>query len=125
AVAEFLDRHDMVKSVNYCGLIGNKYYSLAKKYMPNGTCGVVTFSAKGGRKNAETFMSNLKLAAIVTHVADSRTSVLHPAGSTHRQMNDQELAAAGVTSDMIRLSVGIEDISDILQDLENALSTIR
>jgi O-acetylhomoserine (thiol)-lyase len=123
--AEFLSRHEKVASVNYCGLPGNRYYELAKKYMPNGTCGVVSFSVKGGRKNAEIFMSNLKLAAIVTHVADSRTCVLHPAGSTHRQMNEQELKAAGVSEDMIRLSVGIEDISDILQDLGNALDKVR
>jgi O-acetylhomoserine (thiol)-lyase len=122
--AEFLNSHEKITSVNYCGLPGNKYYALAKKYMPDGTCGVVTFTVKGGRKSAETFMSSLKLAAIVTHVADARTSVLHPAGSTHRQMSEAELTSAGVSEDMIRLSVGIEAAADIIEDLNNALKSI-
>ena len=103
---------------------GDKYYQLAQKYMPNGTCGVVTFGVQGGRKAAETFMAGLKLASIATHVADAKTCVLHPASSTHRQMSDAELMAAGVSPDLIRLSVGIEDVKDILADLEQALEQV-
>ncbi|WP_295798661.1 O-acetylhomoserine aminocarboxypropyltransferase/cysteine synthase family protein [uncultured Treponema sp.] len=120
-VAEFLQSNKNVSWVNYPGLKGNKYYELAKKYMPNGTCGVVSFGVKGGRKSAEKFMSNLKLAMIATHVADSRTCVLHPASSTHRQMSDEELKAAGVLPDMVRLSVGVENVNDIIADLTQAL----
>lgn len=123
-VAEFLNGHEKVYSVNYCGLPGNKYYERARKYMPNGTCGVVTFSLKGGIEAAEKFMSSLRLAAIVTHVADARTSVLHPAASTHRQLSEAELIAAGVTKDMIRMSVGIEDAGDIVSDIAEALDSI-
>ncbi len=120
-VAEFLQSHKNVSWVNYPGLKENKYYGLAKKYMPNGTCGVISFGVKGGRQAAEKFMSNLKLAMIATHVADSRTCVLHPASSTHRQMSDEELKAAGVLPDMVRLSVGVENVNDIIADLTQAL----
>lgn len=120
-IAEFLQSHKNVSWVNYPGLKGNKYYELAKKYMPNGTCGVISFGVKGGRQVAEKFMSNLKLAMIATHVADSRTCVLHPASSTHRQMSDEELKAAGVLPDMVRLSVGVENVNDIIADLSQAL----
>lgn len=121
SVAEFLQSNKNVSWVNYPGLKGNKYYELAKKYMPNGTCGVISFGVKGGRQAAEKFMSNLKLAMIATHVADSRTCVLHPASSTHRQMSDEELNAAGVLPDMVRLSVGVENVNDIIADLTQAL----
>lgn len=121
AVAEFLESHEKVAWVNYPGLKSNKYYELAQKYMPNGTCGVISFGLKGGRKAAEELMDKLKLAAIVTHVADARTCVLHPASHTHRQMNDEQLKEAGVAPDLIRLSVGIENVSDIIDDLAQAL----
>ena len=124
AVAEYLQNHDKVTWVNYPHLKGGKYYDLAQKYLPNGSCGVVSFGIKGGRSAAENFMKHLKLAAIVTHVADARTCVLHPASATHRQMNDQELEAAGVSPDLIRFSVGIEDKRDILADLEQALAAV-
>ena len=124
AVAEFLEKHPKIAWVNYAGLPGNKYHELAKKYMPNGTCGVVSFGVKGGRKNAETMMKNLKMAAIETHVADARTCCLHPASSTHRQMNDEELEAAGVSPDLIRLSCGIENAQDLIEDLEQALAQV-
>ena len=124
AVAEYLEKHPKVAWVNYCGLPSNKYYVLAQKYLPDGCCGVVSFGVKGGRPMAELFMKNLKLASIVTHVADAKTCVLHPASSTHRQMNDAELAAAGVSPDLIRFSVGIESKKDILADLEQALSVL-
>ena len=122
--AEYLEAHEKVTWVNYPGLPSNKYYERAKKYMPNGTCGVISFGVKGGRPAAERFMSRLKVAMIATHVADAHTCVLHPASSTHRQMSDEELIAAGVGPDLIRLSVGIEHIDDILADLEQALSAI-
>lgn len=124
AVAEFLESHEKVAWVNYPGLKNNKYYELAQKYMPNGTCGVISFGLKGGRKAAEELMDKLKLAAIVTHVADARTCVLHPASHTHRQMNDEQLKEAGVAPDLIRLSVGIENVSDIIDDLAQALEQI-
>ncbi len=120
-VAEFLNSHEKVASVNYAGLPGDKYHELAKKYMPKGTCGVISFELKGGREAAVRFMDSLKLAAIVTHVADARTSVLHPASHTHRQLNDEQLKAAGISPGMIRLSVGIEHIDDIIADLSQAL----
>lgn len=123
-VAEFLNSHEKVAWVQYCGLEGDKYYELGKKYLPNGSCGVLSFGVKGGRKSAEEFMKHLKLCAIVTHVADARTSILHPASSTHRQMTDEELRAGGVAPDMMRLSVGIEDVEDIISDIENALNAI-
>ena len=124
AVAEFLESHEKVAWVNYPGLKSNKYYEPAQKYMPNGTCGVISFGLKGGRKAAEELMDKLKLAAIVTHVADARTCVLHPASHTHRQMNDEQLKEAGVAPDLIRLSVGIENVSDIIDDLAQALEQI-
>ena len=124
-VAEFLEANEMVTWVNYPGLPSNKYYELAKKLMPNGTCGVISFGVKGGRKAAETFMKHLKLGSIETHVADAVTCVLHPASSTHRQMNDEELEAAGVGSDLIRLSVGLENVDDIIADLAQALNAAK
>jgi len=120
-VAEFLEANENVTWVNYPGLPGNKYYERAKKYMPNGTCGVVSFGVKGGREAAEKFMAKLKIAMIATHVADAHTCVLHPASSTHRQMSDEELLAAGVAPDLVRLSVGIENVEDIIADLKQAL----
>ena len=107
--------------MNYCDLPSNKYYSLAKKYMPNGSCGVMSFGLKGSRKDAEKFMDRLKLIAIVTHVADARTCVLHPASHTHRQLTEQQLVEAGVAPDLIRLSVGIENADDIIADLQQAM----
>ena len=124
AVARFLKAHPKIESVRYPGLEGDEYYDLAQKYMPNGTCGVVSFGVKGGRAAAEVFMKHLKLAAIETHVADARTCCLHPASSTHRQMTDAELAAAGVSPDQVRLSCGLEDKSDLIADLEQALAQI-
>ena len=124
AVAKYLKNHDLISYVIYPGLEGDKYYETAKKYLPNGSCGVVSFGIKGGRKAAEAFMGHLKTAAIETHVADARTCCLHPASSTHRQMSDAELMAAGVSPDLIRLSVGIEDVKDILADLEQALEQV-
>lgn len=120
-VAEYLNEHPLVGHVNYAGLPGDKYYEVAKKYMPKGTCGVISFELKAGRDAAVKFMDSLKLASIVTHVADAKTSVLHPASHTHRQLNDEQLVAAGVSPGMIRLSVGIENIDDIIEDLAQAL----
>ena len=120
-VAKFLKDSDKVAWVTYPGLEGDKYYELAKKYMPNGTCGVISFGVKGGRTAAEAFMKKLKVAMIATHVADAHTCVLHPASSTHRQLTDDELLAAGVGPDLIRLSVGLENVNDIIADLEQAL----
>ena len=122
AVAEYLSKHEKVAWVNYCGLPGNKYYERAKKYLPNGSCGVISFGLKGGRKAAERFMKELRLASIATHVADAKTCILHPANATHRQMNDEQLIAAGISADLVRLSVGIEDVDDIIADIEHALS---
>ena len=124
AVAKWLDADPRVSWVSFPGLETDKYHALAEKYMPNGTCGVVSFGVKGGRSAAETFMAGLKLASIATHVADAKTCVLHPASSTHRQMNDEELAAAGVAPDLVRFSVGIEDVKDIIADLEQALAGV-
>ena len=124
AAAEYLAAHPKVAWVNYPGLPGNKYHALAKKYMPDGTCGVVSFGVKGGREAASRFMAGLELASIATHVADAKTCVLHPASTTHRQMNDAELAAAGVSPDLVRFSVGIEDAKDIIADLEQALACV-
>lgn len=123
-VAKWLENNDKVAWVNYPGLKSNKYYELAQKYMPNGTCGVISFGLKGGRDVSVAFMDNLKLAAIVTHVADARTCVLHPASHTHRQMNDEQLIEAGVQPDLIRFSVGIENADDIIADIEQALTHI-
>ncbi|HEY9123077.1 MAG TPA: O-acetylhomoserine aminocarboxypropyltransferase/cysteine synthase family protein [Bacteroidales bacterium] len=120
-VAEYLRSNDKVAWVNYCGLPGDKYYQLGLKYLPNGSCGVLTFGLKGGRDNSIRFMDSLQLAAIVTHVADARTSVLHPASHTHRQLTDEQLIAAGVAPDLIRFSVGIENANDIIADIEQAL----
>ena len=124
AVAEFLEKHDTVEFVNYPTLPTNKYYEIAKKYMPNGGCGVVSFELKGGRAAAEKFMKNLKLAAIETHVADARTCCLNPATSTHRQMNDEQLAAAGIPAGLIRISCGLEDKNDLIADIAQALDAI-
>ena len=121
-VAEYLKGNGQVAWVNYCGLKGDKYYDLGQKYLPNGSCGVLSFGLKGGRDVSIRFMDNLKLAAIVTHVADARTSVLHPASHTHRQLTDEQLIEAGVAPDLIRFSVGIEDVEDIIADIEQALS---
>ena len=121
AVAEFLNQHDKIEWVKYCGLKGDKDYETGQKYLPNGSCGVVSFGVKGGRAAAEKFMANLKVAAIETHVADARTCCLHPASSTHRQMTDSELEAAGVSPDLVRYSCGIEDAADLIADIENAL----
>ena len=121
AVAEYLSKHPKVTWVNYPGLPGNRYYDLAKKYMPNGTCGVVSFGIKGGREAATRFMDALRLAAIVTHVADARTCVLHPASTTHRQLTDKQLEECKTPADLVRFSVGIEDVDDIIADLAQAL----
>lgn len=121
-VARYLKTNPKVAWVNYCGLEDNKYYELAKKYMPNGSCGVISFGLKGGREESVRFMDNLKLAAIVTHVADARTSVLHPASHTHRQLSEAQLIEAGVQPDLIRFSVGIEDADDIIADIEQAMN---
>ncbi len=123
-VAEFLEKDPRISWVKYCGLKNDKYHELAKKYLPNGSCGVISFGVKGGRDAAVKFMASLSLAAIVTHVADARTSVLHPASHTHRQLNDKELEAAGVTPDLIRFSVGIEHVDDIIEDIKQALDQI-
>ncbi|MDD6644513.1 MAG: PLP-dependent transferase [Oscillospiraceae bacterium] len=123
-VAEFLEKSDKVEWVNYPGLKSSKYYDLAKKIMPNGTCGVISFGVKGGREEASKFMEALSLAKIVTHVADARTCVLHPASTTHRQMTDTQLKDCGVEPNMIRLSVGIENSDDIIQDIEQALKSL-
>ena len=123
-VAEYLETSDKITWVNYPGLPSNKYYELASKYMPNGTCGVVSFGVKGGREAAEKFMRALKIAAIETHVADARSCCLHPASTTHRQMNEDELIAAGVPSDLIRLSCGLENYNDLISDIANALAEI-
>ena len=125
AVAKYLKNHDLISYVIYPGLEGDKYYETAKKYLPNGSCGVVSFGIKGGKKAAEAFMGHLKTAAIETHVADARTCCLHPASSTHRQMTDAELAAAGVPADMVRLSCGLENAQDLIDDIAQALEAIR
>jgi len=124
AVAEYLNAHPKVKSVTYCGLPGDKYYEVGQKYLPNGSCGVVSFELEGGREAANIFMKALKLAAIETHVADARTCCLNPASSTHRQMTDEQLAAAGIPAGMIRLSCGLENKADLIADLEQALEQI-
>lgn len=122
-VAEFLENHSKVAWVNYSGLPSNKYYQLAKKYLPKGSCGVLSFGLKAGREASIAFMDNLQLVAIVTHVADARSCVLHPASHTHRQLSDEQLKQAGVAPDLIRLSVGIEDVEDIIADIEQALQS--
>jgi len=125
AVAEFLQNHPKVAVVSYSGLPGDRYYKLAQKYLPNGGCGVVSFELKGGRKAAEAFMKNLRLAAIETHVADARTCCLNPATSTHRQMNEEQLAAAGIPAGLVRMSCGLEDKEDLIRDLEQALAAVE
>ncbi|MBE5744830.1 MAG: bifunctional O-acetylhomoserine aminocarboxypropyltransferase/cysteine synthase [Clostridiales bacterium] len=123
-VAEFLESNDKIAWVNYSGLPSNKYHALAQKYLPNGSCGVVSFGVKGGRKAAEKFMKALKTIAIETHVADARSCCLHPASATHRQMNEQELIAAGVPGDLVRLSCGLENYQDLIDDITQALANI-
>lgn len=124
AVAQYLEKHPKITWVNYPSLKSNKYYDLAKTYMPDGTCGVISFGITGGRDSAVKFMDSLKLAAIVTHVADARTCVLHPASTTHRQLSNEQLLEAGIGPDLIRFSVGIEDKADIIADLEQALGCV-
>lgn len=124
AVAKYLSKHPKVEWVQYPGLEGDKYFALAQKYLPNGTCGVVSFGVKGGRNAAEEFMKWLKIAAIETHVADARTCCLHPASSTHRQMTDTELRAAGITPDLVRFSCGLESPEDLIADIEQALAKV-
>ena len=124
AVATFLKNHPNVSWVVYPDLEGDKYNDLAKKYLPNGSCGVVSFGVKGGRAAAEKFMKALKLGAIETHVADARTCCLHPASATHRQMNEEELVACGISGDLVRLSCGIENSDDLIADLDQALNSI-
>lgn len=125
AVAEYLEKHPKIDQVSYCGLPGDKYHSLAQKYLPNGSCGVVSFEIKGGRNAAQTFMKHLKLAAIETHVADARTCCLNPATSTHRQMTDEQLAAAGIPAGLVRMSCGLENKIDIIQDIAQALDQVE
>ncbi|MBQ8238968.1 MAG: O-acetylhomoserine aminocarboxypropyltransferase/cysteine synthase [Oscillospiraceae bacterium] len=124
AIARYLKDHEKVKWVKYCGLEGDKYYELAKKYMPGGSCGVISFGLNGGRKAAEVFMKHLRLGSIETHVADSRTCCLHPASATHRQMTDEQLEAAGVGADLIRLSCGLENTQDLIEDIAQALESV-
>jgi O-acetylhomoserine (thiol)-lyase len=123
-IATYLSTHDKISWVRYSGLKGDKYYDLAQKYMPNGTCGVISFGVKGGRSAAEKFMKSLRLASVETHVADAKTCCLHPASATHRQMNDDELIAAGVTPDLIRYSCGIENADDLIADIAQALEKV-
>ncbi len=125
AVAEYLKNHDLVEWITYPDLEGDKYYDFAKKYCPNGTCGVVSFGVKGGRKKTEEFMKNLKMIAIETHVADARSCCLHPANATHRQMTDEELYAAGITPDLVRVSLGLESAEDLIEDIAQALEATR
>ena len=125
AVAEFLSKHEKVASVSYCGLEGDKYHEVAKKYLPKGSCGVVSFELKGGREAALTFMGALRLAAIETHVADARTCCLNPATSTHRQMTDEQLKEAGIPAGLVRFSCGLEDSADLIADIEQALAQIQ
>ncbi len=123
-VARYLEGHDKVESVNFPGLESNPYYELAQKYMPKGTCGVISICIKGGKEGAVRFMEGLKLAKIVIHVADARTCVLHPASTTHRQLTDEQLVDAGIAPNMVRFSVGIEDPDDIIEDIAQALECV-
>ncbi len=123
-IAEHLEKHEKIAWVSYCGLPGDKYYALAQKYLPKGSCGVISFGVKGGRAAAAKFMEGLELAAIETHVADARSCCLHPAGTTHRQMSDEELLAAGVSADLIRLSCGLENAEDLIADIDRALEAL-
>jgi O-acetylhomoserine (thiol)-lyase len=125
AVAEFLAGHPKVSHVSYCGLPGDPWHALAEKYLPHGSCGVVSFELRGGRQAASAFMAGLKLAAIETHVADARTCCLNPASSTHRQMSDEQLAAAGIPAGMIRMSCGLENVQDLIDDISQALDRIH
>ena len=125
AVAEYLEKNERVAWVNYCGLKSNKYYELGQKYLPNGSCGVIAFGLKGTKEDAIRFMDSLKMICIVTHVADARTCVLHPASHTHRQLSDEQLREAGVAPDLIRLSVGIENVEDIIEDIQQALDASK
>lgn len=124
-VAEYLEKNERVAWVNYCGLKSNKYYDLGQKYLPNGSCGVIAFGLKGTKEDAIRFMDHLKMICIVTHVADARTCVLHPASHTHRQLSDEQLKEAGIAPDLIRLSVGIEDVNDIIEDIQQALDATK
>ena len=124
AVAQYLEKHPKISWVNYCSLPGNPYYALAQKYLPGGSCGVVSFGVKGGREAAQVFMKHLKVGAIETHVADAHSCILHPASSTHRQMSDAELAAAGVSPDLVRMSCGLEDAQDLIDDIAQALEQV-
>ena len=124
AVAEYLEKNEKVAWVKYPDLKNDEYHALAEKYLPHGSCGVLAFGLKGGRETSIAFMDKLKLASIVTHVADSKTCLLHPASHTHRQMTDEQLREAGVAPDLIRLSVGIENVEDIIADLDQALNQI-
>ncbi len=124
AVATFLEGHEKISWVNYAGLPSSRYHALAQKYLPNGTCGVVSFGVKGGKPAAQKLMQALQLCAIETHVADARTCCLHPASTTHRQMNEQELSAAGISGDLVRLSCGLEDSGDLIADLTQALANL-
>ena len=124
AIAEFLASNEKVAWVKYCGLKSDKYYDLAQKYMPDGSCGVISFGLKGGRKSAEVFMKHLQLGSIETHVADSRTCCLHPASATHRQMTDEQLDACGVGADLIRLSCGLENAADLIADIAQAIDKV-
>jgi O-acetylhomoserine (thiol)-lyase len=124
-VAEYLEKNDKIAWVNYPGLKNNKYHELAMKYLPQGSCGVISYGIKGGKEAAVKFMDGLKLAAIVVHVADARTGVLHPASTTHRQLSDQQLIDAGITPDLIRMSIGIENVEDIIADIDQALSQVK
>ena len=124
AVAEFLENDERVAWVNYSGLKSNKYYTLAQKYLPNGSCGVIAFGLKGSKEEAIKFMDSLEMICIVTHVADARTCVLHPASHTHRQLSDEQLKEAGIAPDLIRLSVGIENVNDIIDDIKQALDKV-
>ena len=123
-VAKWLESNEQISWVNYPGLESNPYYELAMKYLPKGQGGVISFGVKGGREVAMKFMDHLKLAAIVVHVADVRTSVIHPASTTHRQQSDEQLLEAGVTPDLIRMSIGIEDVDDIIADIQQALQSV-
>ena len=125
AVAEYLEQNERVAWVNYCGLKSNKYYELGQKYLPNGSCGVIAFGLKGTKEDAIRFMDSLKMICIVTHVADARTCVLHPASHTHRQLSDEQVREAGVAPDLIRLSVGIENVEDIIEDIQQALDASK
>ena len=124
AIAKFLKSNDKVAWVDYPNLEGDKYYDLAQKYLPNGSCGVLAFGLKGGREQSIRFMDSLKLAAIATHVADAKTCLLHPASHTHRQMTEEQLLEAGVAPDLIRLSVGLENVDDLIDDLKQAFEKV-